>query len=121
MNLSPRVSVYRSGTQHGRQESQQRFIKRTSGAEVGSRQTKSWAQQGRASSGTAGWRLALRGQHLGVWSSAVSAVVGSLPQLYPRGSCILERVPALGLFIRVLGTLIASGEFPQEPVSGPAL
>ena len=49
-----------------------------------------------------------------VWSSAVSAVVWSLPELYLESGALHP----LGLLISDLAPLVASGEFPQEPVCG---
>ena len=51
-------------------------------------------------------------QHSGVWSPAVSAVVWSLPQLYLK----VVYSTLLGLLLSILAPLLASGEFPQEPV-----
>ena len=54
------------------------------------------------------------GQHSGVWSSAVLAVVWSLPQLC-LGSSVLH--PS-GFLINVLAPLMPSGESAQEPTGG---
>ena len=54
------------------------------------------------------------GQHPGVWSSAVSAVVWSLPQLY-LGSCVLHPSGSLYNF---LAPLMGSVEFAQELLYG---
>ena len=56
-------------------------------------------------------------QPAGVWSSAVSAVVWSLPQLYLQIGVLR---PCVSL-INVLVPLMPSGEFAQEPMGGPAL
>ena len=53
-------------------------------------------------------------QHAGVRSSALSAVVWSLPQWH-LDSGGLHR---LGLFINVLTPLMESGESPQKPIHG---
>ena len=53
-------------------------------------------------------------QHSGEWSSAVSAAVWSLPQLYLENSVLHP----LGLLISVFAPLLARVEFAQEPVGG---
>ena len=55
---------------------------RISGVRWAAGQMKSSVQQGRASGGDAKGDQSGVEQHSGVWSSAVSAVVWSLPQLY---------------------------------------
>ena len=55
---------------------------RISGARWAGGQTKSSVHQGRASSGRCQGRSVQHGVHSGVWSSAVSAIVWSLSQLY---------------------------------------
>ena len=63
-------------------------------------------------------------QNSGVWSSAISAVVWSLPQLYFESSMLHPS----GYFCdkcmyhsNVLVSLMLSGEFAQEPMGGPWL
>ena len=81
-NPSPRLSVCRPGRQHSGQGSCQHLARND---------LQSWVQQGRQSAQSSraeplaaddkGDQCGME-QHPGVWSSAVSAVVWSLPQLY---------------------------------------
>ena len=58
------------------------------------------------------------GQHSGEWSSAVSAAVWSLPQLYLENGVLHP----LGLLISILGPPMASGDYPQGlSMGGPTL
>ena len=54
-------------------------------------------------------------QHFGVWSSAVSAVVWTLLQLYLE-NCVL--IPSGSFLVNVLAPLLPSVEFSQEPMDG---
>ena len=61
-----------------------------------------------------GDRRDMEQQHSGEWSSAVSAAVRSLPQLYLESGVLHP----LGLLISILGPPLASGDYPQEPIYG---
>ena len=81
VNPSPRVSVCRSGRQHGGQGSHQRLIRKDLQIQADSRAEPPAADAKGDQRGV--------GQPAGVWSSAVSAVVWSLPQLH-LGSGVLH-------------------------------
>ena len=53
-------------------------------------------------------------QHSGVWSWAVSAVVWSLPQLYPESGGLHPS----GSLDKCLGTAAGKWEFPQDLIYG---
>ena len=117
------------------------FQRRISGARwAAGGQTKSSVQQAEPPVADAKGDQRGMGQHSGVWSSAVSAVVWNLPQLYlengvhppfwvfsinvlaplmPSGECTQE--PMGGTRLLCLTPLLASVEFPQEPICGWSL
>ena len=78
------------------------FQRRISGARwAAGGQTKSSVQQAEPPVADAKGDQRGMGQHSGVWSSAVSAVVWNLPQLYLENGV---HPPLLGLFDKCLGT-----------------
>ena len=91
---------------------------RISGARGAAGQTKSSVQQGKPlEADDKGDRHDME-QHSGEWSSAVSAAVWSLPQLYLENGVLHP----LGLLISILGPPLASGDYPQGlPMGGPTL
>ena len=113
MNASHRISACRSGRPHSGQESCQFLARKDLQSQVGSGE-KSSVPQGKAFTVNAKEDQCGMEQHSGVWSSAVSAVVWSLPHLHV-GSCVLHPPGSLD---KCLSTLMPSEEFPQEPIYG---
>ena len=131
MNSSPRVSVCRSGRQHGGQGNCQRLARQDLQSQVGSSPQSSRAEPPEAD---AKGDLCGMEQHSGVWNSAVSAVVSNLLQLYlesgvlhpsglfdkclgtPNAKCGIFPGAYGGTWLYCLISLLASVEFPQETI-----
>ena len=112
MNLSPRVSFCRSWRQHDGQGSLQCLARKALWSQVGSGADEVLTPAGSASLGNAKGDQRGMQQHSGVWSTAVSAVARSLPQLY------LESGVPSGSLGKCLGTPDAKWGFPQGPFYG---
>ena len=137
MSPSPRVSVCRSGRQHGGQGSCQRPAREGLWSQVGSRADKVLSPAGQGL-----WRVVTR-EITVAWSSSLGC--GALLSQWWSGACLSYTWKVvcsthLGLFSKCLGTLmpgvesaqgpvgatwqfclaplLASGEFPQEPLCG---
>ena len=111
MNLSTRVLVCRSGSEHGGQGTHQRLARKDLWSQVGSRAGEVLSPAGRSLHQLMPREISMS------WSSAL--VCGARLSQQWSGACLSYTLAVvgstlLGLLISVMAPLLASGEFAQE-------
>ena len=119
MDLSPRVSVYRSRRQHSRQGSCQHLARKDCWSQVGSRAGKVLSPAGQSTQQPMAREISM------TWSSTLLCGAQLFLQWFGQPASVIPWkccTPPFWVFlINVLAPLRPSGDFPQEPVGGPWL